>query len=150
LNVEAKNPGKVSAGSKPAKPRDKIGAFAGVARLNSPRPSAPVCPARRFCAGLFVLAPFSESGYRPRMPDDEKLTPADPKDIADTIAFSLRFEGRKRVHDADAFMASIVAQRVVRHLERCGFVLMKRPPIGGSALLHVPEGWPHTPKDRLR
>jgi hypothetical protein len=26
------------------------------------------------------------------MPDDEKLTLADPKDIADTIAFSLKFE----------------------------------------------------------
>lgn len=38
----------------------------------------------------------------------------------------------------------VVAQRVVRHLERCGFVLMKRPPIGGSAPLRVPEGWPHT------
>jgi hypothetical protein len=96
-----------------------------------------------FCAGLFVLAPFSASGYRPRMADDE-LTPADPQDIADTIAFSLKFEGRKRVHDADAIMASIVAQRLVRHLERCGFVLMKRPPIGGSAPLRVPEGWPHT------
>jgi hypothetical protein len=78
------------------------------------------------------------------MPDDEKLMLADPKDIADTIAFSLRFEGRKRVHDADAFMASIVAQRVVRHLERCGYVILKKPPIGGSAPLRVPEGWPHT------
>ncbi len=78
------------------------------------------------------------------MPDDEKLTLADPKDLADTIAFSLRFSGRKRVHDADAFMASIVAQRFVRHLERCGYVLMKRPPIGGSAPLNPPPGWPHT------
>jgi hypothetical protein len=78
------------------------------------------------------------------MPDDEKLTLADPKDIADTNAFSLKFEGRKRVHDADAFMASIVAERVVRHLERCGFVLMKRPPIGGSDPLNKPLGWPHT------
>jgi hypothetical protein len=56
---------------------------------------------------------------------DDKLTPADPKDIADTIAFSLKFEGRKRVHDADAFMAAIVAQRIVRHLERAGFVIMR-------------------------
>ena len=27
---------------------------------------------------------------------DEKLTPADSRDLADAIAFSLRFEGRKR------------------------------------------------------
>jgi hypothetical protein len=42
------------------------------------------------------------------MPDDDKLTPADCKDIADTIAFALRFEGRKRVHDADSFIAEII------------------------------------------
>jgi hypothetical protein len=39
------------------------------------------------------------------MPDDDKLTPADPQDLADSIAFALRFSGRKRVHDADAFMS---------------------------------------------
>jgi hypothetical protein len=86
------------------------------------------------------------------MPDDEKLTPADPKDIADAIAFSLKFEGRKRVHDADAFMASIAAARIVRHLERAGFVVMRKPPIGGSTPLNPPPppGWPHTPEDQLR
>jgi hypothetical protein len=32
------------------------------------------------------------------MPDpDERLTPADPSDIADSIAFALRFSGKKRV-----------------------------------------------------
>jgi len=30
----------------------------------------------------------------------------------------LKFEGRKRQHDADAFMADIVAKRLVRYLER--------------------------------
>ena len=34
------------------------------------------------------------------MPDD-KLTPADPVDLAWSIAFALRFEGKKRWHDAD-------------------------------------------------
>ena len=47
---------------------------------------------------------------------DDKLTPADPKDLADTVAFALRFEGRKRVHQADEYMAAIAAERVVRHL----------------------------------
>jgi hypothetical protein len=36
------------------------------------------------------------------MPDDEKLTPADPDDLASALAFALKFEGRKRWHDADA------------------------------------------------
>jgi hypothetical protein len=35
---------------------------------------------------------------------------------------------RKRNHDADAFRANIAAERVVRHLERAGFVVMKKPP----------------------
>jgi hypothetical protein len=29
-------------------------------------------------------------------------------------------------------MAEIVAKRLVEHLERAGFVVMKKPPIGGS------------------
>jgi hypothetical protein len=97
-----------------------------------------------------VLALFNERIYRPRMPDDEKLTPADPNDLADSVAFALKFEGRKRVHDADTFMATIVAQRIVRHLERCGFVVLKKPPVGGSALLRVPKGWPHTKAEDLK
>jgi len=65
----------------------------------------------------------------------DKLAPADPKDPADALAFALRYQGRKRVHDADAFMAEIVAKRLVAHLERAGFVVMKRPPEIGAAAL---------------
>jgi hypothetical protein len=32
-------------------------------------------------------------------------------------------------------MADIVAKRLVEHLERSGFVVMKKPPIGGAAAL---------------
>jgi hypothetical protein len=66
---------------------------------------------------------------------DEKLTPADRKDLEDAVAFALRFEGRKRVHTADEYLAAIAAERIVRHLERAGFVVMKRAPIGGGAAL---------------
>jgi len=38
----------------------------------------------------------------------------------------LRFQGRKRVHNADKIMAEIVAKRLVKHLERSGFVVLKR------------------------
>ena len=39
------------------------------------------------------------------MPDADKLTPADPRDLTDAVAFALRFEGRRRVHTADEYMA---------------------------------------------
>jgi hypothetical protein len=69
------------------------------------------------------------------MPDADKLTPADPSDLAAALAFALRYSGRKRVHNADEIMAEIVAKRLVEHLERSGFVVMKKPPIGGGAAL---------------
>jgi hypothetical protein len=62
--------------------------------------------------------------------EEDKLTPADPRDLAEAVAFALRFfEGRKRNRDADAFRATIAAERVVRHLERAGFAVMKKPPV---------------------
>ena len=85
------------------------------------------------------------------MPDqDEKLTPAAPEDIANSISFALLFSGKKRVHDSDRMTASIAAQRIVRHLERCGYVLMKRPPIGGSAPQNPPPSWPHTSAEDMK
>ncbi len=66
----------------------------------------------------------------------DKLTPADPRDLADALAFALRFQGCKRVHNADELMSEIVAKRLVEHLERCGFVVLKKPPIGGSTPPH--------------
>jgi hypothetical protein len=38
-------------------------------------------------------------------------------------------------HQANEHMAAIAAERVVRHLERAGFVVMKKPPIDGHAAL---------------
>jgi hypothetical protein len=82
----------------------------------------------------FVLVLFLSPRYGPRMTDaPERLTPATPEDLADALAFALRFDGRKRKHDAAEMMARIVAKRLVEHLERSRFVVMKRPPIGGSA-----------------
>src|SRR5271166_272597 len=43
-----------------------------------------------------------------------------------------RFQGRKRVHNADEIMAEIVAKRLVEHLERAGFVIMKRRRSAGA------------------
>ena len=62
-----------------------------------------------------------------------ELLPAAPQDIADALAFALRYSGRKRVHDSAEIMSAIVAKRLVEHLDRCGFVVMRKPPIAGSA-----------------
>jgi hypothetical protein len=50
-------------------------------------------------------------------------------------ALMVKFEGRKRQHNADAFMADIVAKRLVRYLERARYVVMKSPPHDGHSAL---------------
>jgi hypothetical protein len=84
---------------------------------------------------MTVLASFSRWRYAAKMHESDKLIPADPKDLADVLALALRFQGRRRIHDADVFMSEIVAKRLVRHLEQSGFVVMKRPPSAGAAAL---------------
>ena len=59
------------------------------------------------------------------MADPDKLTPADPRDIADALAFALRFDGRKRVHSADELMSAIVAKR------RCASAIATCGRVGG-------------------
>lgn len=69
------------------------------------------------------------------MPNSEKLTPADPRDLADAIALALRYRDGKRVHQAEEYMAQIAAERIVEYLDRAQFVVMKRPPETGAAAL---------------
>lgn len=66
------------------------------------------------------------------------LRPATSEEIGESLSYALRYDGRKRVHHADELMAKITAERLVRHLERCGFVLMKRPDAA------APSTTPHT------
>ncbi len=63
------------------------------------------------------------------MSNDDKvdLRPASPEEIEQSLSFALRFDGRRRVHHADDAMARITAERLVLHLQKSGFVLMKRP-----------------------
>ena len=56
-----------------------------------------------------------------------RLRAATLEEVAESVAFALRYDGRKRVHHADEMMALITAERLVRHLLESGFVLMKRP-----------------------
>lgn len=62
------------------------------------------------------------------MPLRQAPDPADLDDVQQSIAFALRFPGRKRIHTADEAMARITAERLVEHLRRSGFVIMKKPP----------------------
>jgi hypothetical protein len=57
----------------------------------------------------------------------KSLRPASTEEIAESISFALRYDGRKRVSHADEMMARITAERLVRHLRGCGFVVMRRP-----------------------
>jgi hypothetical protein len=66
----------------------------------------------------YVLDSFSE----------RNLSPATADEIATTLSFALRYDGKRRVFDADDAMARITAARLVKHLEMSGFVVMKRPP----------------------
>jgi hypothetical protein len=70
---------------------------------------------------------------------DPKLTLAEPDDLTDSLSSALRFEGRKSKHDSDRLNADIVAERLVRYLDKAGYVVMKKPPLGGTR--RWPEGW---------
>jgi len=59
----------------------------------------------------------------------DNLKPASSEGIVESLAFALRFSGRKRVDDADDAMARIVAERLFEQLAMSGLVVMKRPPV---------------------
>jgi hypothetical protein len=61
--------------------------------------------------------------------DRRALRPATREEVRDSLAFAMRHRDGKRVHDAgcDSFMARIAAERLVDHLARSGFVVMRRP-----------------------
>ncbi len=61
------------------------------------------------------------------MPEPADLRAA-AQEIADNLSLALRYDGRRRVHHADTFMALITAERLIRHLELSSFVPMKKPP----------------------
>jgi hypothetical protein len=79
------------------------------------------------------------------MPDDENLSPADLREVVTALSLSLTSGRQLEKYQAAETMAKIVAERLVEHLERSGFVIMRKPiAVGGTSPLHHPEGWPHT------
>jgi hypothetical protein len=80
-----------------------------------------------------VLAPFSSFGYRPTMLADDKLTPADPREVVIALSLGLTAKPKFAQHQAAETMAKIVAERLAEHLERSGFVIMRKPvPASGA------------------
>jgi hypothetical protein len=60
-------------------------------------------------------------GYPAGVPGNpDQLRHATPNEIAETLSFALRYDGRRRVHHADDVMARIRAERLVWHLRRSG------------------------------
>jgi hypothetical protein len=75
----------------------------------------------RAALAIDVLVLFTPVRYRPLMATDSRndpanFRPADPADLKESLAFALRFEGKKRRHDADDYMARIVADLLVAHV----------------------------------
>jgi hypothetical protein len=58
-----------------------------------------------------------------------------------SLSFALRFNGKKRTHDADETMARITAERLVEHLERSGYVVMHKPGLGQHGAAGNLAGW---------
>ena len=79
------------------------------------------------------------------MTDEDKRTlhPATAAELEESLSFALRYAGKKRVHSADDVMARVTAERLVQHLERSGYVLMRRP----SAIAPSTSGHRHPNSD---
>ena len=60
--------------------------------------------------------------------------------LAAALAFALRFDSRRRNHEAAEIMARIVAHRLVDHLAQSGFVVMRKPPALAAAAIGPGHG----------
>jgi hypothetical protein len=66
------------------------------------------------------------------MPDpDEKLTPADPRDVETAPALALTSGKAMARSQAAETMSKIVAERLVALLRSSGLILMRKPIVGG-------------------
>ena len=59
--------------------------------------------------------------------DKRDLVPATAAEVEESLSFGLRYAGKRRVHTADDVMARVTAERLVQHLQRCGYVVMRKP-----------------------
>ena len=75
------------------------------------------------------------------MDGKDQLREATPEELNQTLAFALSFDGRKSVHSANEFMARITADRLIEHLDKSGYVVMKKPPVAAPSTHSKPN--PH-------
>ena len=60
---------------------------------------------------------------------DRKLTPATRDDLIHAIKHGMLFDGRKRAHHWDNINAQVAAEKLVDHLAKSNFVVMRGPPL---------------------
>jgi hypothetical protein len=73
------------------------------------------------------------------MTDASTLRPADSAEVADALAYALRYDGNRRVFHADDAMARITAEHLIRHLAQAGFVLMRQDPAASPTTSNMPS-----------
>ena len=82
-------------------------------------------------AEIEVLRPAGPGAVTLQAADDQRLTwRCEPwADLVRALAYALRFnESGKSYRAAGETMAAIAAEVLAKHLERAGFVVMRRPP----------------------
>ena len=79
------------------------------------------------------------SPYSCGMTDASTLRPADSAEVADALAYALRYDGNRRVYNADEVMVRITAEHLIRHLAQAGFVLMRAPPGAAPTTADMPS-----------
>ena len=67
------------------------------------------------------------------------LRSADPADVADALAYALRYDGNRRVYHTDDVMARITADYLISRLAQGGFVVMRAPPGAAPTTAHMPS-----------
>ena len=85
------------------------------------------------------------------MTDDlDKLVPADPNHLLADLCWALTRGSALDRAQAGEVMAKVVSERIVARLKHGGYVIMRKPPIGGSAPLNPPASYPRTKPGDLR
>jgi hypothetical protein len=73
------------------------------------------------------------------MSAESPLRSADSTEVAAALAYALLYDGKRCVHHADDAMARITAERLIGHLERSGFVLMRQEPGAAPTTAGMPS-----------
>jgi hypothetical protein len=100
--------------------------------------------------GLLLLLLSQSGAIVRRCPTPRSSRPQAATTLIPALALALTSGRALARSQAAETMSKIVTERLVAELEVSGFVVMRKPIVGGSAPRNTPAGWPYTPKDRLR